>query len=126
MRRQFQQSILISKRPHCGQPFRRNAQAQELVIRNRREQGTPGYALRRMARNDLHHFPNFHDLGSTGLRMYFQFAFFSPRVGLVVMIHIAEQQTLWCAVYDNADIHAHRQGPEIFVPAAIQLMKTKP
>ena len=30
------------------------------------------------------------------------------------------------AVYDNADIHAYRQGPEIFVPAAIQLMKTKP
>ena len=57
--------------------------------------------------------------------MHLQLALLRPGVSLVVMIHIAEQQTLRRTVRDNADIHPHRQGPKVLVPAAIQFMKTQ-
>lgn len=117
---------MVNKSPYRRKPYFRNAIIQKLFVGNVCEYGAFYRTLRLMACNGLHHFPDFHNLCRASLRMHFQLAFFGPGVSLVVMIHIAEQQTLRRAMYDNANIHAHRQGPKIFVLAALQFVEAKP
>ena len=56
--------------------------------------------------------------------MRFQFAAFSPVVGFVVMIDVAEEQTPGCPVDNQANIAADTNRPEISVFRLVEFMNT--
>jgi hypothetical protein len=51
---------------------------------------------------------------------------FSPRVGLVVVIDVAQQQASGSFVNDQADIGTHSHGPKILILGMVDLVKTHP
>ena len=55
--------------------------------------------------------------------MGFQFASLSPLIGIVVVIHVAQQQTFPGPMHNYSDIAANANRPEIPISGSIQLME---
>src|SRR5688572_9962290 len=55
--------------------------------------------------------------------MYFQLSSFGPLVGLIVVIHIAEQEALACPVNNQSDVLADAHREEIRVFGFVELVE---
>src|SRR3990167_6480877 len=76
--------------------------------------------------NDLlHRLAYLDQLRRARLRMGLQLAPFRPVIRLVVVIHIAQQQTGIGLVDDQTNIAAHPHRPEILVPRLVQLVEAQ-
>ena len=71
----------------------------------------------------FHPFAHFHQLHGAGGGVAFNLAPFRPAIGLVVMIHIGQQQAGIPAMHNQPDIRIHPHRPEILVHRTIQLME---
>ena len=134
---QNKQAVLVGL-AHVVEPLRRDAVAQQLVVLTIREQRAPGLRLphrgRRRFRFRLRvgrdydladRLADLHELRRSGLRVRFELASFGPVVGLVVVIHVAQQQTALGAVDDDADVHIHPHRPEVLVSRLVELVETQ-
>jgi len=112
-----------------GEPFGRDAVAQDLGVRHMDEQGCfEGDGLRRrihIARDSdlLNDLTDFDELGRSRFGVSFEFAAFRPMIGVVVMADIAEQETGFGAVQDEADVTGNSNGPEALVLSLVEFVK---
>ena len=71
-------------------------------------------------------FADFNQLRRASVRVHFQLAPLGPLIGLVVVIHVAKQQTAGGLVHDQANVAADTHRPEARVFGAIKLVKAVP
>ena len=122
---------VFRRAPHVGEPLRRHAVVQELVVRGIDEQGR--FRLRRPRRVDvgrdddlLDALADLDELRRAGLRMPLDLPPLRPGVRVVVVPGIAQQKTVIGFVDDQPDVSAHPHRPEVLVLRAIKLVKLMP
>jgi len=105
MVRQSEEAVL-GRGADIGKPFSGNTPGKQVGVAAPLKQRRQASFLFYILRNDdlLDSLANLDDLSGTGLRMDFEFASFSPGVGLVVVIDVAEHQTLICAMDDDPKV----------------------
>ena len=124
---------------HVGHPLCRDTVAQEVVLGHVLEERPSGGLARRrnglglhrhidIARNrDLaHRLAHLDELSSARLRMALQLAALGPRVGVVVVVDVTQQEARVGLVHDDPDVAAHAHRPEVFVFRPVELVELEP
>lgn len=116
-----------------GDPFGRDAIAEEFAFRKVLEEGgslrglgTFGGGLGFDVFGDedfFDAFADFDDLGGTGGGVGFDFAAFGPLVGFVVVVDVAEEEAAFGAMDDEADVAADTGAPEVFVFGFVEFVE---
>ena len=130
MVRKVQKTIFVGL-AYITQPFRRYSVVQQFIVGDLGKKRSPCrcrlcYLNILRDENLLNGLANLHQLRSTRFWMRFQFPSLGPGVCLVVMIHVAEQQTAQRFVHDQADVGADAHRPEVLVLGLVDLVQLHP
>ena len=107
---------------HIGQPLGRYTVVQQFFIGNVGKGEWSGLLYLHVDRDLdlLDRLAHFDQLGRAGPGVGLQPALPRPAVGGIVVIDVAEQEAILCAVNDDADVRADAHGPEIFITGAVE------
>ncbi len=116
---------------HVVHPFLGHAEAHEFQLAQPGKQLWPRGGLGRgtwrscggLRGKLLDPFPHLHQLHGAGCRVALDLAALGPAIGLVVMVHIGQQQTGGAAMHDQPDIRIRPHRPEIPVHRTVQLVE---
>lgn len=119
---------LVSGCLRVGQPLLRLAIRQQLLGGDVRKQwlGSRRDGIRQLMRDvsrdrNFHHgFAQLNQLSCAGARMRFELSPLCPRIRLVVVVDVAQQERIGGLVHDQAKIGIHADRPEVLVARLVQ------
>ena len=73
--------------------------------------------------NLLHCLADFHQLCGAGFGVRFQSSSLGPLIGLVMVAHVAEQETVRTSMCDESDVSIDTNGPETRILRSFKLVE---